>query len=48
MTSMNLSYIAILITKSTDYCSVISGISISEAITLQSINLARKGEYYKK
>ena len=48
MTSMNVSYIAILNTKSTDYCSIISGISISEAINLKNINLARKAEYYNK
>ena len=40
---MNLSYIAILSTKSTDYHCIISGISTNEAINLmQDIDLARK------
>ena len=43
MVSMNLSDIAILIIKGSDYCCVISGISKSEAINLmQNTDLTKK------
>ena len=46
MMSMNLSDIAILNTKGTDYCCIISGISKSEAINLMHhINLNKKAQH---
>ena len=46
--TINLSSIAILNIKGSDYCSINSGISISEAINLmQNIDLTEKSEHYK-
>ena len=48
MMSMNLMDIAILNIKSADHCSIISGISKSEAIHLmRNIDLSEKVEHYK-
>ena len=48
MMSMNLSDIAILNIKRSNYCCIISGISKSEAINLmQNINLTEKNRNYK-
>ena len=48
MMSMNLSDIAILIIKGTDYCCIICRISKSEAINLmQNINLTKKKTEHK-
>ena len=45
---MNLSDIAILSIKSTDYCCIISVLSKSEAIkVMQNIDLTEKVEHYK-
>ena len=44
---MNLSYIAILNIKGTDYCCIISGISKSETIKLmQNIDLSKKSKTF--
>ena len=46
---MNLSDIAILNIKGSDYCCIICLISKNEAINLmQNANLTKKAEYYKK
>ena len=48
MTSMNLSGIAILNIKSTDYRCIINGISKCEAINLmQNADLTKKLEHFK-
>ena len=48
MMSMNLSDIAILNVKGSNYCCVINGISKSEVINLiQNTNLTKKVEHYK-
>ena len=48
MMSINLSDIAILKIKSSDYCFIISLISKNEAINLlQCVELTKKGEHYK-
>ena len=45
---MNLSNIAILNIKGSDYCCIISGISKNEARNLmQNANLTKKSEHYK-
>ena len=48
MMYMNLSEVAVLNIKGTDYHCIISGISKSEAINvMQSINMTKKAEHYK-
>ena len=48
MMSMDLSDIALLNIKSSDFCSIVSRISIKDAKNLiQTINLTKKIEYYK-
>ena len=48
MMSMDLSDIALLNIKSSDFCSIVSRISIKDAKNLiQTINLTKKIEHYK-
>ena len=48
MMSMKLSDAAILNIKMSDYCGIINGFIIDEAITLmQNVDLTKKAEHYK-
>ena len=47
MMSVNLSNIAILNIKSSDYCCIISLISKNEAINLQMLIWQKKAKHYK-